>query len=66
MATRLFNNLGEGDPSSCVISVGSWVVHTGESSSISFKLYKTFVGLLKTVVGQRIWLFPVWLNSCTN
>ena len=37
MATRLINNLGEGGPSSCVISVGSWVVHT----CISVKLFKT-------------------------
>ena len=28
MATRLINNLVEGGPSSCAISVGSWVVHT--------------------------------------
>ena len=40
MATRLINNLGEGGPSSCVISVGSWVVHTG-ASCISVKLSKT-------------------------
>ena len=31
MATRLISHLGEGGPSSCVISVGSWVVHTGVS-----------------------------------
>ena len=31
MATRLINNLGEGGPSSCIISVGSWVVHAGVS-----------------------------------
>ena len=31
MATRLINNLSDGGPSSCVISVGSWVVHTGVS-----------------------------------
>ena len=37
MATRLINNLGEGGPSSFVISVGSWVVHT----CISVKLFKT-------------------------
>ena len=37
MATRLINNLGEGGPSSCVISVGSWVVLT----CISVKLFKT-------------------------
>ena len=37
MATRLINNLGKGGPSSCVISVGSWVVHT----CISVKLFKT-------------------------
>ena len=37
MATRLINNLGEGGPSSCVISVSSWVVHT----CISVKLFKT-------------------------
>ena len=37
MATRLINNLDEGGPSSCVISVGSWVVHT----CIRVKLFKT-------------------------
>ena len=34
MATRLFTNLGEGSPSSCVISVGSWVVHSGVHTSV--------------------------------
>ena len=37
MAIRLINNLGEDGPSSCVISVGSWVVHT----CFSVKLFKT-------------------------
>ena len=41
MATRLINNLGEGGPSSCVISVGSWVVHTGGSIVHLCKLSKT-------------------------
>ena len=30
-ATSLITNLGEGGPSSCVISVGIWVVHIGVS-----------------------------------
>ena len=57
MATKLINTLGEGGPSSCVISEGSWVVHT----CISVKL--NFGGLLEKVVEQRIWLFPVWLTA---
>ena len=38
MATRLINNLNEGGPRSCVISVGSWVVVV---TCISVKLLKT-------------------------
>ena len=51
MATRLINNLGEGGPSSCVTSVGSWVVHT----CISVKL-------LKTNILEACWI-KLWDNE---
>ena len=65
MATRLINNLDEGGPNSCVISVGSWVVHTGMSISalVLNSPSQTFFRLAGNRTGQRIWLFPVWLTA---
>ena len=61
MAARLIRHLGKGGPSSCVykcrqLGCSYW----NEQRAL---LSKTFGGFLETVVGQRIWLFPVWLTA---
>ena len=62
----MINHLGEGGPSSCVISVGSLgcsYLSEHRALVLNSPNHKHFGGLLETVVGQRIWLFPVLLTA---
>ena len=67
MVTRFINHLDEGGNSSFIISVGSWVVHTGVSIDRALVLnsqrHKHFGGLLETVVASCI---SSVAYSCTN
>ena len=68
MATRLITNLSEGGPSSCVISVGSWVVHTGVSISalVLNSPSQTFWRLAGNSCGTTNMVISCVAYSCTN
>ena len=60
MATRLINNLGEGSPSSCVISVGCsyWSEHRALVLNSSRQTFWRLAG--ESCGTTNIWLFPEW------
>ena len=63
MTTRLITNLGEGSPSSCVISVGSWVVHSGVSMVLLTGVL--FMSMVQTrVTGSSVCSTVTFLDMC--